>query len=117
MSQSEQTRAFILNYLDALNENATDRIPIAEDCQYKGSMLAETIRGAATVREHIAAIAPFIGQCEILRMVIEGGSGAVIVRLKGLGRRTIEGAIFFEVEDGQLTRMENLYDSRQLLDG
>ena len=117
MSLTEQTRALIRDYLGALNQNETDEIPIAEDCCYRGSMLAETMRGAQAVHEHIAAIAPFIGQCEILRMVVEGGSGAVVVRLRGLSLKTIEGAIFFEVEGGQFTRIENLYDSRQLVNG
>ena len=34
-----------------------------------------------------------------------------------LGGKTIEGAVFFEVEDGRLTRVDNLYDTRQLVNG
>jgi len=117
MSQTEQTRSFMRNYFDALNEQAVERIPIAGDCRYSGSMLAGTIRGADTVREHIGAVAPFIDRFEILRLVAEGPSGAVIVRLQGLGGKTIEGAVFFEVEDGQLTRLDNLFDTRQLVNG
>ena len=41
----------------------TDRIPIAEDCRYKGSMLADTMRGAQAVHEHIAAIAAAVSDC------------------------------------------------------
>lgn len=117
MSQTEQTKAFIRNYFDALNENAFERIPIAEDCRYTGSMLAETIQGAASVREHIKAIAPFIDHFEVRHLLAEGSSGAVIVRLSGLGRKTIEGAVFFEIVDGQLGRLDNLFDTRQLLHG
>jgi hypothetical protein len=117
MNQTEQTRSFILDYFEALNKRAAERIPIAENCRYSGSMLAGKIRGAETVREHITNIAPFIDRFEILRLVAEGPSGAVIVRLQGLGGKTIEGAVFFEVEDGRLTRVDNLYDTRQLVNG
>lgn len=117
MSQTEQTRSFIRHYFEALNEHAVERIPIAENCRYTGSMLAGTIQGADTIREHIGAIAPFIDRFEILRLVVEGPSGAAIVRLQGLGSKTIQGAVFFFVEDGKLTRLDNLFDTRQLVNG
>jgi hypothetical protein len=117
MSQTEQTRSFIQDFFSALDERAAERIRIAENCCYTGSMLAGTIRGAADVREHIANVAPFIDRIEIGRVVVEGSSGAVLARLQGLGGKTIDGAMFFEVEDGQLTRFDNLFDTRQLVNG
>ena len=117
MSQTEQTRSFIRNFFDALNERVVERVPIASDCRYTGSMLAGKIRGADRVHEHLGVIASLIDRFEILRLVADGPSGAVIVQLQGIGSKTIEGAMFFEVEDGRLTRLDNLFDTRQLVNG
>ncbi len=114
MSQTADTRAFIEDYFDALNEKRIDRIPIAEQCTYNGSMLSEPIHGADAVREHIAAIIPFIDRFEIRRLVAEGASGAVVVRLRGFGDKTIDGAVFFDVDNGELAAFENLLDTRLL---
>ena len=89
MNQTEQTRSFIQDFFSALDERAAERIRIAENCCYTGSMLAGTIRGAADVREHIANVAPFIDRIEIGRVVVEGSSGAVLARLQGLGGKTL----------------------------
>ena len=115
MNQTEQTRAFILDYFDALSAGRLDEIPIATDCCYTGSMLSDTIRGGEAVLAHIGQIAPFVERFELKRIVVEGTEAAVIVDLIGFGSRKVEGVVFFEVEEGHLKSMNNLFDTRQLL--
>ena len=115
MIETEKTRAFIKDYFDALGADRLEDIPVAENCSYTSSMLSETIYGAAGVRQHIAQIAPFVERFEVKRMVVEGINGAVIVRLFGFGNKRVEGVVFFVVEDGCLTALDNLFDTRQLL--
>jgi hypothetical protein len=98
MSRTADTRSFIENYFDALNDKRPARIPIAAHGRYSGSMPAGTIRGADAVREHIVAAAPFIDRFEIRRMVVDG-------------------AVFFEVEDGQLAGLDNLFDTPLMFNG
>ena len=117
MSDTERTREFIRNYFDALNAERVEDIPIAADCAYYGSMLSESIHGAEAVREHIAQVTPFVDRFDVKRQVVEGGNGAVVVRLLGFGSKWIEGAVFFEVAHGQLTSLNNLFDTRQILAG
>jgi hypothetical protein len=115
LNQTEQTRAFVLDYFDALSGERLQDIPIAADCTYTGSMLSDIIRGGDAVREHIGQIAPFVERFELKRMVVEGADAAVIVDLVGFANRQVEGVVFFEVEDGSLKSMNNLFDTRQLL--
>jgi hypothetical protein len=115
MNQTEQTRAFILDYFNALSAGRLEDIPIAEDCSYSGSMLSDTIRGGEAVRRHIGQIAPFVERFDLKRVVVEGADAAVIVDLIGFGSRQVEGVVFFEVEGGLLKSMNNLFDTRQLL--
>jgi hypothetical protein len=115
MNQTEQTRAFILDYFNALSAGRLEDVPIAEDCSYTGSMLSDTIQGGEAVRRHIGQIAPFVERFELKRLVVEGTDAAVIVDLIGFGSRRVEGVVFFEVEGGLLKSMNNLFDTRQLL--
>ena len=115
MNQTEQTRAFIQDYFDAVSAGRLEDIPIAADCSYTGSMLSDNIHGGEAVRGHIGQIAPFVERFVLKRVVVEGADAAVIVDLIGFGSRKVEGVVFFEVEGGQLKSMNNLFDTRQLL--
>ena len=115
MNQTERTRAFIQDYFAAVSAGRLEDIPIAADCCFPGSMLSDTIQGGEAVRGHIGQIAPFVERFELKRVVVEDTNAAVIVDLIGFGGRTVEGVVFFEVEDGQLKSMNNLFDTRQLL--
>ena len=116
MSETNQTRDFIQNYFDALNAGQVEDIPIAPNCGYHSSMLSESIYGAAAMREHLAAITPFVERFDVKKTIVDGSNGAVIIRLLGFGHKWIEGAAFFEVVHGQLTSLDNLFDTRQLLE-
>lgn len=115
MNSTEQTRAFIHDYFNSVGAGQLQDIPIAENCSYSGSMLAETIRGAEAVRGHIGQIMPFVERIEVKREIVEGENAAVTVKLLGFGNKQVHGVVLFRVEGGELTALENLFDSRQLL--
>lgn len=116
MSETDRTRDFIQNYFDALNAGRVEDIPISASCDYHGSMLSESIYGEAAIREHLAGIVPFVERFDVKKTVVDRSNGAVVVRLLGFGHKWIEGAVFFEVVRGQLTSLDNLFDTRQLLE-
>ena len=116
MSETARTREFIENYFAALNEDRVGDIPITADCSYYGSMLSEPIFGEAAIKDHLEQIVPFVDRFDVKRTIVEGGNGAVVVRLLGFGKRWVEGAVFFEVTYGKLTSLNNLFDTRQLID-
>ena len=115
MNSTEKTRAFVRDYFNFLGTGQLQEIPIAEECTYSGSMLAETIRGPEAVRSHIGQIMPFVERIEVKREIVEGANAAVTVQLLGFGNKQVHGVVLFVVEDGCLTALENLFDSRQLL--
>jgi ketosteroid isomerase-like protein len=114
MNDTENVRAFIDNYFEAVNTGDLDRIPIADDCIYDGAMLSEPIHGAEAVREYIAQFVPFVEHFEPMRTIVEGNSAAAMVHVKGLGEESFDGAVFFELSGGKLVSLVNFFDTHPL---
>lgn len=104
-------------FIAAFNENDASGVPLAEDVEYRGPMLAQPIRGADAVRKHIDEVAPFVARVTLKQLVTEGEWAAMIFEFEGLNGVVIEGAEFLRIRDGRIHEDLVYFDTRLLLAG
>jgi predicted secreted protein len=80
-------------------------------------MLPEPMHGAEAATEYLLQIAPFIAHTEILEIIIDRNSAAVRVLIHSINGVEVEGAFFFRIYQGQISRVRSLFDTRTLLAG
>jgi hypothetical protein len=102
---------------EAINQNDTSLIPLADDVVMRGPMMPEPKSGAADVRLYLSEIAPFISKVVRDEAVVEGDRAAVTVTFELLNGNLIEGAEFFRVKDGLITEDLVYFDTRKLFQG
>jgi len=103
--------------LQAINQNDTSIIPLADDVVIRGPMMPEQKSGAADVRLYLSEIAPFIAKVVRDEAVVEGDRVAVTVTFELVNGTHIEGAEFFRVKDGLITEDLVFFDTRKLYQG
>ncbi len=117
MSERKQIEQAVKCYIEAINSDNADIIPLAADVIMSGPMMPEPIHGETAVRLHLAQTAPFIAQMSLKMTVIEDNNAAVIVEFEGLNGLVIEGAYFFRFTDGLISREQVFFDTRSLFMG
>ena len=104
-------------YIEAINTDNADIIPLAADVLISGPMMPESIEGEPAVRQHLSETAPFIARMALKTTVIENDNAAVIVEFEGLNGLVMEGAYFFRFEGGLICRQQVFFDTRVLFKG
>jgi len=117
MEDRAQVEAVILKFFEALNIDDASGVPLAEDAEYHGMLSPEPIRGEIDVRDHIQQIAPFLLNEKYSKLIVEGGSAAVMAAIDSVNGIHSEGAYFFEVEHGQIKRIRAMFDTRRIFEG
>jgi hypothetical protein len=117
MSNCPDTQHILAQVIGAYIENDASLAPLADDVVFRGPMVPEPLHGIASVRQHLADIAPFVARMQIKRVVSEGGSIAVVFEYEGGNGVVIEGAEFFRIRDGLICDMQVFFDTRSLIRG
>lgn len=117
MEDRSEVKAVISKFFEALNIDDASDVPLAQDVEYYGMFSPEPIHGEAEVRDYIQQIAPFMENEKYGRLIIDGGSAAVIAEFDSVNGLHNEGAYFFEVCDGLLTEVRVIFDTRRMFEG
>lgn len=117
MSDSQHIESIIRDYLDAITAEPKQPLELADTIEVTGPMLPEPLHGTDAVAEYLQQIAPFIARTEVLEIVIDRNSAAARILIHGIKGVEIEGAFFFRIYQGQISRVRSLFDTRALMAG
>ena len=117
MEDRSQVEAAISKFFEALNIDNASGVPLAKDVKYYGMFSPAPTCGESEVRDHIQQIAPFMENEKYGKIIIEGVSVAVMAEFDSVNGLHNEGAFFFEVQDGQLTEVRVIFDTRRMFEG
>ena len=117
MEDRSQVKAVISKFFEALNIDDASGVPLAENVEYHGMFSPNPIVGEAEVRDYVQQIAPFMENEKYGRMIIEGGSVAVMGEFDSVNGLHNEGAFFFEVSKGLITEVRVVFDTRRMFEG
>ena len=117
MEDRSQVEAAIAKFFEALNIDDASGVPLAKDVKYYGMFSPTPTCGESDVRDYIQQIAPFMENEKYGKKIIEGGSVAVMAEFDSVNGLHNEGAFFFEVQDGQLTEVRVIFDTRRMFEG
>lgn len=117
MEDRAQVEAAVQKFFDALNIDDASDVPLAKNAEYHGMLSPEPICGEIEVRDHIQQIAPFLLNEKYSKMIVEGGSVAVMAEIDSVNGIYSEGAYFFEVEHGHIKRIRAVFDTRRIFEG
>jgi len=117
MSERQEIERAIGCYIEAMNTENPQIIPLAPDTEICGPMMPEPIEGEEAVRQYLGETAPFIARMTLKKSVIENDSAAVFVEFEGLNGVIIEGVYFFQFADGRICQIKVYFDTRPLIKG
>jgi predicted secreted protein len=117
MSDSQHIEKIIRDYFDAVSAGSGKKLELADNIEVTGPMIPEPMHGAEAAGEYLQQIAPFIRQTEVLEIVIDRNSAAVRALIHSITGVEVEGAFFFRIYQGQISRVRSLFDTRALLAG
>ncbi|MFC1777348.1 nuclear transport factor 2 family protein [Pseudomonadota bacterium] len=117
MEDRSQVEAAISKFFEALNIDDASGIPLAKDVEYYGMFSPIPTSGESEVRDYIQQIAPFMLNEKYGKIVIEGRSVAVMAEFDSVNGLHNEGAFFFEVQDGLITEVRVIFDTRRMFEG
>ena len=117
MSDRLQTESIIGQFYEAMNSDDISCLPLAEDAEYTGILTPEPVRGEAEVRQYLQETAPFILNIRSTRMIIENGAVASLTEFDGVNGVHIEGTYIFDVENGKISRIKGIFDTRAFFAG
>ena len=117
MSDRAQVEAVIQQFFEALNSDDASGVLLSDGVEYIGILMSDPVCGETDVREHLQQIAPFMLNVKHGQMIIEAGSVAILTEFDGVNDIHVDGAFFMDVEDGKISRIRAIFDSRTLLSG
>jgi hypothetical protein len=117
MPSREQVESVVLKFVEALNIDDASIVPLTEHVEYHGMFSPIPICGESDVREYIDQIAPFMLNETYGKMIIEGGSVAVMTSFDSVNGIHNEGAFFFEVEGDKIKAIRAVFDTRRMFAG
>ena len=117
MSKRAEVEAVVSKFVEALNIDDASIVPLSKNVQYHGMFSPIPISGESDVRDYIEQIAPFMENEKYGKMVIEGGSVAVMTAFDSVNGIHNEGAFFFEVEGDKISSIRAIFDTRHLFKG
>lgn len=117
MTSRAEVEAAVLKFVEALNKDDASIVPLTEHVEYHGMFSPIPICGESDVRDYIEQIAPFMVNEKYGKMIIEGGSVAVMTSFDMVNGIHNEGAFFFEVEGDRIRTIRAVFDTRQMFTG
>ena len=117
MTSRAEVEAVVLKFVEALNIDDASIVPLSEHVEYHGMFSPIPISGQSDVRDYIDQIAPFMLNETYGKMIIEGGSVAVMTSFDSVNGIHNEGAFFFEVEGGRISAIRAVFDTRRMFEG
>lgn len=117
MSNRQVIEQAISCYLEGINTDNVDIIPLAPDVVLCGPMLPEPIRGEAAVRQYLSEISPFVVRLKMKLPIIDGDNAAIAVEFEGLNGVVIEGVYVFRFENGLIYYDQAFFDTQALVKG
>ena len=117
MSNRAEVEAVVNTFVEALNIDDASIVPLSKHVEYHGMFSPIPISGESDVRDYIDQIAPFMENEKYGKMIIEGGSVAVQTAFDSVNGIHNEGAFFFEVEDGKISAIRAVFDTRRMFSG
>lgn len=117
MSSRAEVESVVLKFVEALNIDDASIVPLTEHVEYYGMFSPIPICGRSDVRDYIDQIAPFMLNETYGKMIIEGGSVAVMTSFDSLNGIHNEGAFFFEVEGDKIRSIRAVFDTRRMFAG
>lgn len=117
MTSRAEVEAVVLKFVEALKKDDASIVPLTEHVEYHGMFSPIPICGESDVRDYIEQIAPFMVNEKYGKMIIEGGSVAVMTSFDMVNGIHNEGAFFFEVEGDRIRTIRAVFDTRQMFTG
>jgi len=117
LSDRSQIETTVLQFFEALNTDDASGVALSEYVEYTGMLTPEPVRGEIDVREHLHQIAPFMRNVSHGKMIIEDGRCAVLSEFDGVNNVHTKGAFFLEMEEGRISKMTAVFDTRPLMSG
>ena len=117
MSNRSEVEAVVLKFVEALNIDDASVVPLSTHIEYHGMFSPIPVCGESDVRDYIDQIAPFMVNEKYGKMIVEGGSVAVMTSFDSVNGTHNEGAFFFEVEGGMIKSIKAVFDTRRLFAG
>jgi len=117
MNAHTEIETAVARYIEAMNTDNPEIIPLAAEVVMRGPMMPEPIRGKQAVRQHLGETAPFMARLELKKTVIENENAALVIEFEGLNGVVIEGAIFFQLDDGLISNIHAFFDTRPIFEG
>lgn len=117
LSNREEVAAIVQKFVEALNIDDASVVPLSKHVKYHGMFSPVPVCGEADVRDYIEQIAPFMINETYGKMIIEGGSVAVMTSFDSVNGTHNEGAFFFEVEGDKINAIRAVFDTRRLFSG
>ena len=117
MSDSEHIEKIVRDYFTAIAAGSEQPLELSAGIEVNGPLIAEPLHGYEAVTEYLSQISPFIERTEVLEIIIDRNSAAARALIHSINGVQIEGAFFFRVYQGQISRVRSLFDTRKLLAG
>jgi hypothetical protein len=117
LTSRAEVESVVLKFLEALNIDDASVVPLTKHAEYHGMFSPIPTSGESDVREYIDQIAPFMLNEKYGKMIIEGGSVAVMTSFDSVNGTHNEGAFFFEVEGDKIKSIRAVFDTRRMFKG
>ena len=117
LSKRAEIEAVIQTFVEALNIDDASIVPLSKHVEYHGMFSPIPLSGESDVRDYIEQIAPFMENETYGKMIIEGGSVAVMTSFDSVNGIHNEGAFFFEVDGDKITSIRAVFDTRRMFAG
>jgi hypothetical protein len=117
LSTRTEIEAIANQLFEALNSDDVSALPLAESAEYSGAMTPEPIIGAESVRQRLQEFAPFILHLHSQRLIIEGGAVAALIEFEGVNGVRIEGTMYIDIEQGNISKIRGVFDTRPFFSG
>ena len=117
MSNRAEVEAVVQKFVEALNIDDASIVPLSTHVEYYGMFSPIPTCGESDVRDYIEQIAPFMENEKYGKMIIEGGSVAVMTEFDSVNGIHNEGAFFFEVEGDKIKSIRAVFDTRRMFEG
>jgi hypothetical protein len=117
LTSRAEVESIVLKFVEALNIDDASVVPLSKHVEYHGMFSPMPISGESDVREYIDQIAHFMLNEKYGKMIIEGGSVAVITSFDSVNGIYNEGAFFFEVEGDKIKSIRAVFDTRRMFKG
>jgi len=117
MTTKQDMQHAVERLIEALANDDVAIVPLSADAAHSSPLQSEPIQGEAAVREHLAAIAPFLSRVELKRALYDGDSAAVVLEIESVNGVVIEGSQFLRIEDGRIREIRVYFDTGPLLRG